>query len=185
MVVGLYDGGTTNTRFPLLKGDAPPAAVAVSNNDAPTQPTTAPQSGTSAYAVPSFTAANTYTGNLSSLTSNLSNKDRAFDQSPMYGGDMCDASPAGIDAWFTFTLTGTRTINIEASDTDFVSEHTLAGETHNTPDDHPARAKAAEIVAWAKAHPGKPLDQFAVDMDAMPDDVRRELDDALAAVSHD
>ena len=122
MVVALFDGGTSG-RFPLLKSQVPPSAAAVANNDLPTQPTTPPQSGTSAYQVPTFLAANTFSGNIA-MPMNLPNKDRLFSQAPNYGSQICDASPNGYDAWFTFTLTNPMTVQIDAGGTGF--DHTVA-----------------------------------------------------------
>lgn len=81
---------------------------------------------------------------------------------------------------------------VEAVDSDpetptETSEHEQRGETNNTPDDHPARQIAAGIVSKAKrALTTEKLDALladnAGDIEAMPDDVRGELDGEIAAV---
>jgi cysteine-rich repeat protein len=122
MVVGLFDGGTTN-KLPLLKSEVPPMAVSVSGNDLPIQPTTPPQSGSSAYEVASFALANTYTGSVN-MPMHVQGKDRLFSQAPIYGPNTCDAAAAGYDAWFTFTLSDAMDVAIDAGGTSF--DHTIA-----------------------------------------------------------
>lgn len=88
-------------------------------------------------------------------------------------------------------LTGQQLVDQAANETDpespaEVSPHETAGETHNTPDDHPSRQAAAEIVSKLKrATKLERVDEImgdAVnDIVAMPDDVKAELDEAVSA----